>query len=762
MTRLSASISRRRRLWLSLRTGFFVMLAILLLWQTDFFVSLRLGSTNLYHVSKATTGNVVIVAMDDASLQSYGRTPAEWSRLLHAQLVEVLSQANARVIAFDILFAEPHADDTTFADAVVAARTSRAATRTIVPVASLNTPQFIKTNETLRNVAEYQGYVSNFPDQDGVVRWLLMQAQAEEETYFSLSIAAYFAYLRIPPTAVSQLVKIENDQLHLTPQRQIDIDDQNRMMLSFFGPSNTFPTYSYRDVLEGKVNPVAFNDKIVLVGLMNSEGQSDSYAVPIGFNGNQMAGVEIHANAIEALLQNISIRPQSKNSEYLMIVGLTLFLSVFYGQLPRRHYWLWLLIFMLTLSLIWVFIALTIFNTQGVVINLFHSLLAIILPAPAILAQHATLERALRQQTELLHQSILAASAQQLSLDSIMPTIAADLSQILGCEHVEIWLWDVHNQALSCSFPTTPNPASQPIVEKILTHKTFFYQESVLAIPLTWHQQVLGAFVASPVHPPKPDTKALLDLFVWQTSSILANANLLHETQHLSDLKTRLIRMASHDLKNPLMAILNFSTFLLEDHKKSAYLSATHEEFIEGTLISAREMQSIINDILSLERARSTATTKFRFNAVEMIEESLARFDKQFQDNQLTLIRDIPLNEITLLGDKSQLFEAISNILSNAIKYTPNGGKITVRVSHSAQHLLLEITDTGYGIPKAAQSNLFQEFYRVRTRQTSHIEGTGLGLSLVKAVIQAHDGKVWVESDEGSGSSFFITLPIID
>ena len=113
-------------------------------------------------------------------------------------------------------------------------------------------------------------------------------------------------------------------------------------------------------------------------------------------------------------------------------------------------------------------------------------------------------------------------------------------------------------------------------------------------------------------------------------------------------------------------------------------------------------------------------------------------------------------------GNFNQLVQAVSNIVGNAIKYTPEGGRIHVRMFATAEQTIrLEVQDTGYGMPKEALAKLFTDFYRVRTQATAHISGTGLGLSLVKSVVVAHEGKIWVESEEGVGSTFTIELPTL-
>jgi len=113
-----------------------------------------------------------------------------------------------------------------------------------------------------------------------------------------------------------------------------------------------------------------------------------------------------------------------------------------------------------------------------------------------------------------------------------------------------------------------------------------------------------------------------------------------------------------------------------------------------------------------------------------------------------------------VLGDIVQLREALENLISNAIKYTPAGGTVTVRVRRQSEHILFQVEDSGYGIPEADQTRLFQAFYRVHTDETYRIGGTGLGLHLVKNIIDRHAGEVVFKSVYQKGSMFGFFLPI--
>ena len=252
----------------------------------------------------------------------------------------------------------------------------------------------------------------------------------------------------------------------------------------------------------------------------------------------------------------------------------------------------------------------------------------------------------------------------------------------------------------------------------------------------------------------------MLNLFAWQTSSIIANVDLYRETRDLSELKTRMIRMASHDLKGPIGAVIGFSELLIEDQTDLQMLDNDQAEHLTRIMTAAENMERIVNDILSMERFRSGSASFVEYDLLELVQQVMGRYTSQVSDKLQELTSTFPTDFAPMYGDREQLHEAISNIVGNAIKYTPNGGKIEVTLASDKGFALIKVKDNGPGIPKKAQEKLFQEFYRVKTEETAHISGTGLGLSLVKSVITSHKGKVWVDSDAGQGATFYIQLPL--
>jgi signal transduction histidine kinase len=247
-----------------------------------------------------------------------------------------------------------------------------------------------------------------------------------------------------------------------------------------------------------------------------------------------------------------------------------------------------------------------------------------------------------------------------------------------------------------------------------------------------------------------------------QTQQQLAELQQRHEQiTHLEQLKTDMIRLAAHDLRNPLTDIslrLQLMELKLDD------VEAVKLE-IEGLQDATNRMRRIINDILSLERIEQVAQTSIANAAVVNLYEEVSLVVDAMQGDAVRKsihmtfeARQQPAAHV--LGEPTQLHEAIENLVGNAIKYTPDGGTVAVHLEAEAGELVFRVEDTGYGIPLDMQPRLFQPFFRVRTRETNAIEGTGLGLHLVKRIVERHNGEMIFHSEYRKGSTFGFRLPL--
>lgn len=240
----------------------------------------------------------------------------------------------------------------------------------------------------------------------------------------------------------------------------------------------------------------------------------------------------------------------------------------------------------------------------------------------------------------------------------------------------------------------------------------------------------------------------------------------LHELQalyervsKLEQIKTDMIRLAAHDLRNPIGVIGGYVQLLQMELGSKA--TAQVNEYIDYIGRATKRMEKIANDILSLQRIEASQNNvreavNLRDMVTAVFEEYREQAAQKAQQFELTLV-DKP---VFIQGDPGQLREAIHNLISNAVKYTPMSGRIDVKLVQENERVIFEVVDTGFGIPEDQHTKLFQPFFRVKNRETKNIEGTGLGLHLVKNIVERNGGTLRFESVHGKGSTFGFELPV--
>jgi signal transduction histidine kinase len=246
-----------------------------------------------------------------------------------------------------------------------------------------------------------------------------------------------------------------------------------------------------------------------------------------------------------------------------------------------------------------------------------------------------------------------------------------------------------------------------------------------------------------------------------KTRGWVAILNDITQLKELDRMKSEMIRMTSHDLKNPLqaaMANLELVTDDVEGYKNPEVNKSL--EIINKQLL---RMNRIIRGILDLERLKTITPSIDICRPKEIIENVFDDLETLATDQNITLAIAIEDNISNFLADPEQIKQAIINLVENAIKFTPKEGRVTVRAKKDNENIVFEVEDTGIGIPSNLQVQIFDRFLRGGQRGQSgaeHISGSGLGLSLVKTVIENHRGKIWLNSAVGKGTIFFISLPI--
>ena len=253
----------------------------------------------------------------------------------------------------------------------------------------------------------------------------------------------------------------------------------------------------------------------------------------------------------------------------------------------------------------------------------------------------------------------------------------------------------------------------------------------------------------------------LCEALANQAAIALEQATLFNNIRELELVKSAIIRLASHDLRGPLTRLKGFVDLL--ERQLSSSLTPNQRDYFMLIGNAMREMDRIVNDILSLQRIEAQHKKAAPVVWRDLIDEAARTLSVELDNKALTLAVECDENLPTIQGDPIQLSQAIVNLIGNAIKYTPSGGRITVRGfehEHDGRRVVsIEVADTGAGIRSDQQDRLFEPFYRGDHIENESISGMGLGLSVVKAAVEYHRGMVYVHSEPGQGSTFGFWVP---
>jgi two-component system phosphate regulon sensor histidine kinase PhoR len=215
--------------------------------------------------------------------------------------------------------------------------------------------------------------------------------------------------------------------------------------------------------------------------------------------------------------------------------------------------------------------------------------------------------------------------------------------------------------------------------------------------------------------------------------------------------------LVSHEMRTPLTAIQGMSELLaqfeLDPARSREMCIAIHDE--------AKRLTHMISQYLDITRLESGATVLRRsaLRIEPLVERTLLMLDPLAAQRGIRLTRHLAFDANPVLADSDLLSSAVSNLVSNAIKYSPRGTEVTIAVKNAAQGVSIEVADQGYGIPEESLSRVFEKFYRVPRVEDVDVPGTGLGLALVREIVELHSGSVVVRSSVGSGSVFTLWVP---
>jgi PAS domain S-box-containing protein len=245
-------------------------------------------------------------------------------------------------------------------------------------------------------------------------------------------------------------------------------------------------------------------------------------------------------------------------------------------------------------------------------------------------------------------------------------------------------------------------------------------------------------------------------------AAILRDITLL---KHLEEMENEFVNTVSHDLKNPLFVISGTAELLL----RGGAGDPDHAGRCERIVKTAAYMNDLVLNLLDLGKIESGLEVPHdEIDLVPLVTDVADTIRLQADAKAIVLALELP-ERLVVTGLSQRLKQALLNLAGNAVKYTPDGGRVTLAVARTeaagpggalSAAAVVSVTDSGIGIPASAVPYVFDKFYRVKSEATLSVKGTGLGLSIARSVVESHGGRIWVESQEGRGSTFAFTLPI--
>ena len=283
---------------------------------------------------------------------------------------------------------------------------------------------------------------------------------------------------------------------------------------------------------------------------------------------------------------------------------------------------------------------------------------------------------------------------------------------------------------------------------------------SMIVVPLLARGQNLGALtLATAASGPRYSSLdlAFAEEIAHRAALAIDNARLYQHATRATRTRDELIAAVSHDLKNPLATMVMTAELLA----RSEAPDEKRRRWVESLRRSADAMKHLIEDLLDIARIEAGRFTieEQRCAAGALLAEALDLMEPLAQQKRLRLERQVPGREVYVRCDRPRILRVLSNLIGNSIKFTSEGGAITIRAELADREVRFSVTDTGSGIAADEVPHIFERFWQAR--KTARL-GAGLGLAIAKGIVEAHTGRIWAQSEVGKGSTFFFTLPLGD
>lgn len=670
--------------------------------------------------------SLLIVAIDEPSLEALGRWP--WPRRLHAELLDRLAEAHPRSVTLDLLLTEPAPDDAELAAAMGRVPVDLPV-QFLVPGRDGRAFERLDPAPALANRAARLGHVNTAIDGDGTVR------------------SAALCFAPTPRTmALDHLMRRGRDAgADCAPKRLR------------FAPPESFATISYMSVLRGEVPPALIAGRRVLIG-MTAQGLGDRYPVPVAAGGN-MPGVEINANIANAQLHDAWIRsPPMLLHIGLALIPAWLLMVAFWRIHPRAASLLALALMLATLSL----------TVLALARNLW------IAPGPALLGLALVYPlwgwRRLQATSDYMGGELSRLEQEEALPLTLVNPIDTDhvTRQARQLARAIAQLRDL-KRLVGDALAGLPDPAlvsdldGRIVLTNDAARRAFgsgldaMDSATLLArIAQASARATIAAYLTAPEKRHIEFEARDGRTFVLRRAAIInADGAPRGQIDYLTDIsaialarreRERVLQLLSHDMRAPQAAIL-------------ALLASDAPEIDRARIARyARQTLTLADSFVDLARMQERGFDPEPVIAADLASEAADSLWPIAQQRGVR-INVVDASDCAFIAaERESLFRAIVNLIDNAVKYSPEGDEVLLRIESSTGQVRLSVRDRGKGIDPAIMPHLFERFASEGAGQT--VKGIGLGLNYVATVVQRHGGTIHAQNPEGGGAEFALTLPM--
>ena len=242
----------------------------------------------------------------------------------------------------------------------------------------------------------------------------------------------------------------------------------------------------------------------------------------------------------------------------------------------------------------------------------------------------------------------------------------------------------------------------------------------------------------------------------------VGEVRLVHDVtkeRELEQLKDDFYSTVSHELRTPLFSIQGFAQIMLEEDELD---QNTQKEFLDTIRRQATQLSEMVNNLLDLSKFEEgkLELEKEPLSLLEVIQQTILRLQGFAHQQKVTLIPNLPPQLPEVIGDRQRLEQVLTNLIGNAIKFSATDDQVAVSASETGTDLLVQVEDKGIGIPPEDLESIFSRYYQAGNKSERSAMGSGLGLHIAKKIVEGHGGQIWVESEDGQGSTFSFTLPL--